>query len=169
MFFSAFRLEDEMVLRRSLSESLSLYEDDFRPSSRRGSNSVRRSIFRKRRHQRNNSKDSREFGSFSDASLNSDSVPVLDGMLTPSRFAFYYQILKVIWKWRWLMEKISVQWQAFLWSFLSRFAVKYWLVIVKICSIFLFKQEVCENSLYDLSLSLVFFFFFFRRLFVYIH
>ncbi|ESP04626.1 hypothetical protein LOTGIDRAFT_54957, partial [Lottia gigantea] len=73
---SRIRLEDEMVLRRSLSENFSLHDCE---GSRRGSGTARRSFFRRRsRHHRNNSKDSREFNSFSDASLNSDSVPILD-------------------------------------------------------------------------------------------
>ena len=69
------RLEEELVLKRSLSEA-----DDELKGSRRGSASARRSFFRrKNKHQRNNSKDSREFNSFSDASINSDSVPYLAG------------------------------------------------------------------------------------------
>ena len=68
------------MLRRSLSENLSLHDsEELKAPTRRGSGSARRSFFRRRRHQRNNSKDSRELGSFSDASLNSDSLPVLDG------------------------------------------------------------------------------------------
>ncbi|KAK3761794.1 hypothetical protein RRG08_010119 [Elysia crispata] len=77
---SRIRLEDELVLRRTHSESWSLHEaDDLKGSSRRSSASARRSFFRRKRHHRNSSKDSQEFGnSFSDASLNSDSVPILD-------------------------------------------------------------------------------------------
>ncbi|XP_059176195.1 disks large homolog 5-like isoform X2 [Physella acuta] len=75
---SRIRLEDEMVLRRTHSESWSLHESDDIKNSRRGSGSARRSFFRRKRHHRNNSRDSHDFGSFSDASLNSDSVPVLD-------------------------------------------------------------------------------------------
>ena len=68
------------MLRRSLSENLSLHDsEEMKGPTRRGSGSARRSFFRRKRHQRNNSKDSRELGSFSDASLNSDSLPVLDG------------------------------------------------------------------------------------------
>ena len=66
------------MLKRSHSESWSLGDSDELKGSRRGSGSARRSFFRRRRHQRNNSKDSRE-GSFSDASVNSESVPILDG------------------------------------------------------------------------------------------
>jgi len=66
------RLEEEFVSKRSLSEA-----DDELKGSRRGSASARRSFFRRKKHQRNNSKDSREFNSFSDASINSDSVPFL--------------------------------------------------------------------------------------------
>ncbi|KAK0049149.1 disks large 5-like isoform X1 [Biomphalaria pfeifferi] len=75
---SRIRLEDEMVLRRSHSESWSLHESDELKGSRRNSMSARRSFFRRKRHLRNNSKDSHDFVSFSDASLNSDSVPILD-------------------------------------------------------------------------------------------
>ncbi|XP_012942925.1 disks large homolog 5 [Aplysia californica] len=75
---SRIRLEDEMVLRRTHSESWSLHESDDLKGSRRGSASARRSFFRRKRHHRNNSKDSHEFGSLSDASLSSDSVPILD-------------------------------------------------------------------------------------------
>lgn len=75
---SRLRLEDEIVLRRSHSESWSLGDSEELKGSRRGSGSARRSFFRRRRHQRNNSKDSRDLGSFSDASLNSESVPILD-------------------------------------------------------------------------------------------
>ncbi|KAH9494414.1 Disks large 5 [Bulinus truncatus] len=75
---SRIRLEDEMVLRRSHSESWSLHESDEVKGSRRNSISARRSFFRRKRHLRNNSKDSHDFVSFSDASLNSDSVPVPD-------------------------------------------------------------------------------------------
>ncbi|XP_041362513.1 disks large homolog 5-like [Gigantopelta aegis] len=70
---------DDEVLRRSLSESMSLHDsDEIKPSSRRGSGSTRRSFFRRKRHQRNNSKDSHDLGSFSDASINSDSFPLPD-------------------------------------------------------------------------------------------
>jgi hypothetical protein len=91
------RLEDEMVLRRSQSESWSLGEAEELKGSRRGSGSARRSFFRRRRHQRNNSKDSRDLGgSFSDASLNSESVPILDG-------EFNYDLLVTTWQnQRWL-------------------------------------------------------------------
>ncbi|KAK7112713.1 hypothetical protein V1264_012124 [Littorina saxatilis] len=75
---SQLRLEDETVLRRSQSESWSLGDSEELKGSRRGSGSARRSFFRRKRHQRNNSKDSRDLGSFSDASLNSESVPILD-------------------------------------------------------------------------------------------
>ena len=72
------RMEEELIHKRSLMEASQ--EDELNKSSRRGSAaSVRRSLFRRRRHQRNNSKDSRELPSFSDASINSDSVPILDG------------------------------------------------------------------------------------------
>lgn len=68
------RLEDDFNLKRSQSEN----EFEDLKGSRRGSGNVRRSFLQRRKHKRNNSKDSREFNSFSDASLNSDSVPQLD-------------------------------------------------------------------------------------------
>ncbi len=71
------RLDDEMAQRRSMSD---IHDDELK-GSRRGSASARRSFFRKKKHQRNNSKDSRELTSFSDASINSDSVSFLDGKL----------------------------------------------------------------------------------------
>lgn len=76
------KLEDEMSLTRSLSESMSLHDsEEFRTSARRGSGSARRSFFRRsKKHQRTGSKDSRDFNSFSDVSLNSDSLPVLDDL-----------------------------------------------------------------------------------------
>ncbi|KAL8565502.1 hypothetical protein ACOMHN_049478 [Nucella lapillus] len=74
---SRFRLEDELVLRRSHSENLSLGGSEDMKGSWRGLGSARRSFFRRRRHHRNSSKDSQE-GSFAEASLNSESVPILD-------------------------------------------------------------------------------------------
>ena len=71
-----YRLEDELAHRRSLSDVM---HDDELKGSRRGSASARRSFFRRKKHQRNNSKDSRELSSFSDQSINSDSTPFLDG------------------------------------------------------------------------------------------
>ena len=70
-----------MELRRSYSESLSLHDlEEIRGSTRRMSGSARSSFFRRKaKHKRNNSKDSREFNSFSETSLSSDSVPVLEG------------------------------------------------------------------------------------------
>ncbi|XP_060084116.1 disks large homolog 5-like [Ylistrum balloti] len=71
------RLEDDFMLRRSHSGSLSLQDlEELKGTTRRGSGTARRSFFR-RRHKRNNSKDSREF-SASDAPLTSESVPMLD-------------------------------------------------------------------------------------------
>ncbi|KAL3877008.1 hypothetical protein ACJMK2_034768 [Sinanodonta woodiana] len=75
------RMEDEL-LRRSFSENLNLHDSDDVKVTRRGSGSARRSFFKKKKHQRNNSKDSRELSSFSDASLNSDSTPVIDDLYT---------------------------------------------------------------------------------------
>ncbi|ELT92713.1 hypothetical protein CAPTEDRAFT_171065, partial [Capitella teleta] len=68
------RLEDELFLKRSLSE----HGDEDLKSSRRSSGSARRSFFRKRKHHRSNSRDSRDLASFSDASINSDCVPFLE-------------------------------------------------------------------------------------------
>ncbi|XP_013400011.1 disks large homolog 5-like [Lingula anatina] len=74
---SKYRMEDELAMKRSLSESLQ--EEELKnASSRRGSATARRSFFRRKKHQRNNSKDSRELASFSDVSINTDSVPILD-------------------------------------------------------------------------------------------
>ena len=74
------RLDDELVLRRSLSEYWSIGNcDDLKGSRRRTFGSVRKSFFRRRRHQ-NISKDSQEFASFSDASLNCESVPTFKGI-----------------------------------------------------------------------------------------
>ncbi|XP_061197090.1 disks large homolog 5-like isoform X2 [Saccostrea echinata] len=72
----------EMELRRSYSESLSLHDlEEIRGSTRRMSGSARSSFFRRKaKHKRNNSKDSREFNSFSETSLTSDSVPVLEDL-----------------------------------------------------------------------------------------
>ncbi|XP_060579959.1 disks large homolog 5-like isoform X2 [Ruditapes philippinarum] len=74
------RLEDNLSLHRSLSDNLSVHDsEEYKTPARRGSGSARRSFFRKsKKHQRTGSKDSREFNSFSDVSLNSDSLPVLD-------------------------------------------------------------------------------------------
>ncbi|KAL4239354.1 Disks large 5 [Mactra antiquata] len=76
------RLEDDMSLHRSTSESMSLHDsEEFKTPARRGSGSARRSFFRRnKKHQRTGSKDSRDFNSFSDVSLNSDSLPVLDDL-----------------------------------------------------------------------------------------
>ncbi|CAG2227765.1 unnamed protein product [Mytilus edulis] len=75
-----YRLEDDFNLKRSQSEN----EFEDLKGSRRGSGNVRRSFLQRRKHKRNNSKDSREFNSFSDASLNSDSVPQLDAVMQAS-------------------------------------------------------------------------------------
>ena len=69
------RLEEEITQRRSISD---LHEDELK-GSRRGSGSARRSFFRRKKHQRSSSKESRELTSYSDVSINSDSVPYLDG------------------------------------------------------------------------------------------
>ncbi|WAQ95505.1 DLG5-like protein, partial [Mya arenaria] len=66
------RMEDDLSLHRSLSDSTSLHgSEEFKVPARRGSGSARRSFWRRsKKHQRNNSKDSRDFNSFSDVSLN---------------------------------------------------------------------------------------------------
>ncbi|XP_074647785.1 disks large homolog 5-like isoform X2 [Tubulanus polymorphus] len=71
------RLEDEFTLRRSASEVAMEDGGEFN-KSRRGSGSTRRSFFRRKRHQRNNSKDSRELTSFSDVSMSADIWPISD-------------------------------------------------------------------------------------------
>ena len=53
-----YRLEEEFAAQRS---SADLPDSDELKNSRRGSGSARRSFFRRKKHQRNNSKDSREF------------------------------------------------------------------------------------------------------------
>ncbi|CAL4070670.1 unnamed protein product, partial [Meganyctiphanes norvegica] len=58
------KVDEELLLQRSLGE---LPMD----SSRRGSTSARRSFFRRKKHSRSSSRDSKELASFSDASLNS--------------------------------------------------------------------------------------------------
>ena len=69
-----FRLEQELARRRSITEGLQ--EEELRTaSSRRREGAARRSFFRrKNKHQRNNSKDSREL---SDASI--ADVPIQEG------------------------------------------------------------------------------------------
>ena len=69
------RLEEDLAARYSNSD---LGMEDELKGSRRGSGLARRSFFRRKKHQRNNSKDSRDLSSISDASLTSDSVPFLD-------------------------------------------------------------------------------------------
>ncbi|KAK4296064.1 hypothetical protein Pmani_031414 [Petrolisthes manimaculis] len=58
------KVEEEMRLQRSVGD---LQMD----SSRRGSTSARRSFFKRKKHSRSSSRDSKELASFSDASLNS--------------------------------------------------------------------------------------------------
>lgn len=75
-----FRLPDDLMLRRSHSGSLSLQDlEELKGTNRRGSGTARRSFISRWKHKRNNSKDSREFTSSSDAPLNSESNPALDG------------------------------------------------------------------------------------------
>ncbi|XP_014776830.2 disks large homolog 5 [Octopus bimaculoides] len=71
------RLGPNFDLKRSSSESLNLLEDELK-CSRRGSGTVRRSFFKRKKHQRTNSRDSRDLTSFSDISLNVELLPVLD-------------------------------------------------------------------------------------------
>ena len=70
------RLEEDLAARYSNSD---IGMEDELKGSRRGSGLTRRSFFKRKKHQRNNSKDSRDLSSISDASINSDSVPFLDG------------------------------------------------------------------------------------------
>ncbi|ROT73195.1 Disks large-like protein 5 [Penaeus vannamei] len=65
------KVEEEMRLQRSVGD---LQMD----SSRRGSTSARRSFFKRKKHSRSSSRDSKELASFSDASLNSytESTPM---------------------------------------------------------------------------------------------
>lgn len=66
------RLEEDFAARYSTSDAG--LEDELK-GSRRGSGLARRSFFRRnKKHQRNNSKDSRDLSSISDASLTSDTV-----------------------------------------------------------------------------------------------
>ncbi|UYV61317.1 DLG5 [Cordylochernes scorpioides] len=59
---SKFKIEEELMMSRSLGD---LDSED----SRRSSTSARRSFFRRKKHQRCNSKDSKELASFSDVSI----------------------------------------------------------------------------------------------------
>src|SRR6218665_1691043 len=75
------RLEEELLHKRSLADI---------SSSCQTSGPARRSFFHRHRH-RNNSRDSHELSSFSDASLNSDSVHHLEGQLASSvHSGFFY-------------------------------------------------------------------------------
>ncbi|XP_069186254.1 disks large homolog 5 isoform X4 [Procambarus clarkii] len=67
------KVEEEMRLQRSVGD---LQMD----SSRRGSTSARRSFFKRKKHSRSSSRDSKELASFSDASLNSytETAPMHD-------------------------------------------------------------------------------------------
>ena len=79
-------MEEILLSRYNLSEIMPA-DDDLKTSRRTsGSAGVRRSFFRRKRHQRNSSKDSREFNSYSDVSLNSDSLSFLYGMC--SQFSY---------------------------------------------------------------------------------
>ncbi|GAB6028550.1 hypothetical protein CHUAL_002693 [Chamberlinius hualienensis] len=63
---SKYKVEEDFLLRRSLGDL------DSETGSRRGVSSSRRSFFRRnRKHQRSNSRDSKELASFSDVSINS--------------------------------------------------------------------------------------------------
>jgi len=55
------RVEEELLLRRSLG--------DLEADARRGSTSARRSFFRRKKHQRSSSRDSKELASFSNINL----------------------------------------------------------------------------------------------------
>lgn len=67
------KLSPSFDLKRSSSESLSLQDDELK-YSRRGSGTVRRSFFKRKKHQRTNSRDSRDLSSFSEISLTADSL-----------------------------------------------------------------------------------------------
>jgi len=54
-------VEEELLLRRSLG--------DLEADARRGSTSARRSFFRRKKHQRSSSRDSKELASFSNINL----------------------------------------------------------------------------------------------------
>ena len=58
---SKYKIEEELLQRSSLA--------DLDHESRRSSTSARRSFFRRRKHTRSSSRDSKEIASFSDASL----------------------------------------------------------------------------------------------------
>lgn len=67
------KLNPSFDLKRSSSESLNMQEDELK-YSRRGSGTVRRSFFKRKKHQRTNSRDSRDLSSFSEISLTADSL-----------------------------------------------------------------------------------------------
>ncbi|XP_068081799.1 disks large homolog 5 [Anabrus simplex] len=58
---SKYKVEEELLLRRSLG--------DLEADARRGSTSARRSFFRRKKHQRSSSRDSKELASFSNINL----------------------------------------------------------------------------------------------------
>lgn len=62
---SKYKIEEELLQRSSLA--------DLDHESRRSSTSARRSFFRRRKHTRSSSRDSKEIASFSDASLQTGS------------------------------------------------------------------------------------------------
>jgi discs large protein 5 len=59
---NSIRVEEELLLRRSLGD---LDTND----ARRGSTTARRSFFRRKKHQRSSSRDSKELASFSNSSV----------------------------------------------------------------------------------------------------
>ena len=83
MLITLCRLGPSFDLKRSSSESLNMQEDELK-YSRRGSGTVRRSFFKRKKHQRTNSRDSRDLSSFSEISLNADSLSMSEGKLIGS-------------------------------------------------------------------------------------
>ncbi|XP_023210060.1 disks large homolog 5-like [Centruroides sculpturatus] len=69
---SKYKMEEELLMKCSLGD----LDGD---GSRRGSTTARRSFFRRKRHQRSNSHDSKELASFSDMSINSCSDSGIHG------------------------------------------------------------------------------------------
>ena len=74
LLYNFYSIEDELLRKRSMPE---LVDEDLK-SSHRNSLTARRSFFKRRRHQRNSSKDSRDF-IHSDISINGDSVGIHEG------------------------------------------------------------------------------------------
>lgn len=69
---SKYKIEEELLQRSSLA--------DLDHDSRRSSTSARRSFFRRRKHTRSSSQDSKEIASFSDASLQMNNMGSSEGL-----------------------------------------------------------------------------------------